>query len=119
MVEKSSKMSTREAMISLAGRPPAHGELPRWLSKIADAVGISFRTARSLWNEEIKDPNHLAARAVRQRADIEEARRNAEVVARFFNSRAQALASINPDLHRDEINAFVEAARALSGRDSA
>ena len=119
MVEKSSKMSTREAMISLAGRPPAYGELPRWLDKIAKAAGISFRTARSLWNEEISDPEHLAAKAVRQRAQIEEARRDAEVVANFFSRRAQALANVDPDFHRDEIDAFLQAARIIGGRDRA
>jgi hypothetical protein len=117
MLEKSSKMSTREAMISLAGRPPMHGELPRWLTKISKAAGISFRTARSLWNEEISDPEHLAAKAVRQQARIEEAKRDAEVVANFFSRHAQALANIDPDFHRDQIDAFFAAARALSDRD--
>jgi hypothetical protein len=119
MVEKSSKMSTREAMITLAGSPPAYGELPRWLTRVAKSAGISFRTARSLWLGEIDDPNHLAARAVRQQAQIEEARRDAKVVADFFNSHAQALANIDPDFHRDQIDAFVAAARALSSRDRA
>lgn len=119
MLEKSSKMSAREAMIALAGRPPAYGELPRWLDKIAKATGVSFRTVRSLWNEEIKDPDHLAARIIRQQAIIEEARRDAAVVANFFNRRAQALANIDPDFHRGDIDAFVEAARIVSGRDRA
>lgn len=117
MVEKSSKMSTRAAMITLAGNPPAHGELPRWLSKIASSAGISFRTARSLWNEEITDPDHLAAKAVRQQAQIEEAKRDAAVVANFFSRHAQALSNIDPDFHREQIDAFVAAARAISNRD--
>jgi hypothetical protein len=119
MMGKWSKMSTREAMIVLAGRPPAHGELGRWLQKIARSAGISFRTARSLWNEEITDPEHLAAKAVRQQAQVEEAKRDAEVVANFFNKRAQALANVDPDFHRDEIDAFLQAARAISSRNSA
>jgi len=117
MLEKSSKMSAREAMITMAGRPPTHGELPRWLSNIAKAAGISFRTARSLWNEEITDPEHLAAKAVRQQAQIEEAKRDAAVVANFFSRRAQALSNIDPDFHRSEIDAFLEAARIVSSRD--
>lgn len=117
MLEKWSKMTTREAMITLAGAPPTYGELPRWLTKIAKASGISYRTARSLWLGEISDPKHLAAQAVRRQAQIEEARRDAKVVANFFNSHAQALANIDPDFHRDQIDAFVEAARALSDRD--
>ena len=117
MLEKSSKMSAREAMITLAGRPPMHGELPRWLTKISKATGISFRTARSLWNEEITDPEHLAAKAVRQQAQIEEAKRDAAIVANFFSRHAQALANIDPDFHREQIDAFVAAARAISDRD--
>jgi len=117
MLEKSSKMSTREAIAVLAG--PYYGNRDRWLAKAAKAVeGVSFRTMRSLWHNEIKDPNHLAAIAVRRQAQILEARRDAAVVANFFSRRAQALANIDPDFHRDEINAFVEAARIVSGRDS-
>ena len=116
MVEKSSKM--RDAMIALAGSPPAYGELPRWLAKVAKSAGISYRTARSLWLNEIKDPEHLAAKAVRQQAQIEEARRDKAIVANFFNRRAQALANIDPDFHRHEIDAFLAAARAVGGRDS-
>lgn len=119
MLEKLSKMSAREAMIALIGRPPTHGELPRWLAQVAKLSGISFRTAKSLWNEEIKDPDHLAAKAVRQQAQIEEARRNAAVVADFFNSHAQALANVDADFHRHEIDAFLEAARMLSDRNRA
>lgn len=117
MLEKWSKMSTREAMIALAGSAPAHGELARWLTKISKAAGISFRTARSLWNEEITDPEHLAAKAVRQQAQIEEAKRDAAVVENFFSRRAQALTNIDPDFHRSEIDALLEAARIVSGRD--
>ncbi len=31
MLEKSSKMSVRQAMIEVAGSPPGYGEQPRWL----------------------------------------------------------------------------------------
>jgi hypothetical protein len=118
MLEKLSKMSARQAMIALAGGPPAYGELPRWLTKVSKAVGISFRTARSLWLEEIKDPNHLAALAVKRQAEIEEARRNAAVVANFFSRHAQALADSDPISNRESIDAFLAAARLLSGGNS-
>jgi hypothetical protein len=39
------------------------------------------------------------------------------MVADFFDQRASALANIDPDFHRPEIDAFLAAARALSGRD--
>jgi hypothetical protein len=119
MLEKLSKMSARQAMITLAGGAPAYGELPRWLTRVSKAAGISFRTARSLWLEEIKDPNHLAALAVKRQAEIEEARRNAAVVANFFNRHAQALADSDPVGNRESIDAFLAAARLLSSGNSA
>jgi len=116
MLEKSSKMSTRTAIAILAG--PYNGNRDRWLANAAKAVdGVSFRTMRSLWHNEIKDPDHLAAQAVRRQAQILEAKRDAAVVANFFYSHAQALTNIDPDFHRDQIDAFLAAARIISGRD--
>lgn len=118
MLEKLSKMSAREAMIELMGSKPAYGELPRWLGKVAHAAGISFRTARSLWNDEIKNPDHLALRAIKDRARIAKAKRDAAIVADYFSRRAQALANIDEDFHRLDIDAFRAAARAVRGGDS-
>lgn len=123
MLEKSPKMSAREALINLAGRPPAYGEQPRWLQYVAKLAGITPRTARSLWNDEIKKPDHQAVRLVQRALDerqrIEEARRDAQTVADIFNRHAQALAAIDPDFHRPTIDAFVEAARVIGRRDRA
>lgn len=113
MLEKLSKMSVREAMITLGDGVPGYGELPRWLNTIARHANISFRTARSLWNNEIKNPNHLAAREIKRLAQLKEARRDALMVAEFFDRRAAKLASIDPDFYRNDIDAFVEAARAI------
>lgn len=118
MLEKLSKMSVREAMITLGGGVPGYGELPRWLATIARHANISFRTARSLWNNEIKNPNHLAAREIVRLAQLKEARRDALMAAEFFDRRAAKLASIDPDFHRHEIAAFVEAARSIRDRNS-
>lgn len=121
MLEKLPKMSAREAMIDLAGRPPAYGEQPRWLERVAKLAGITPRTARSLWNEEIKKPDHQAVkqvqRALEERRRIEETKRDAATVADIFNRHAQALAQIDPDFHRPTIDAFVEAARVIGRRD--
>lgn len=116
MLEKSSKMSTRDAIAVLAG--PYSGNRDRWLANAAKSVtGVSFRTMRSLWHGEITNPDHLAAQAVIRQARILEARRDAQVVANFFHSHAQALADADPALHRNEIDAFLEAARLVGGRD--
>lgn len=119
MLEKLSKMSVREAMITLGDGVPGYGELPRWLRTVARHANISFRTARSLWNNEIKNPDHLAAREIKRLAQLKEARRDALMVAEFFDRRAAALSSIDADFHRSEIDAFVEAARAIRGLNRA
>lgn len=121
MLEKWSKMSVREAMIDLVGVPPSHGEQKRWLEAVADKVeDLTYRTARSLWLGEI-DEDHRAAKAVKREAArvkaMREAKQDARTVANFFSRRAQALANIDPDFHRSEIDAFLEAARIVSSGD--
>jgi hypothetical protein len=77
--------------------------------------------SRALFYGELEDPKYSVAFKILSAADrarILEAQRDAKVVANFFNSHAQALANVDPDFHRDQINAFVEAARIIGGRDS-
>jgi hypothetical protein len=119
MLEKWSKMSAREAMIILAGRPPMHGELPRWLSDVAKSVGISFRTARSIWNGEISNPNHLAVEKLKREAAVKAARREARNLASQFETIAGGLNVKDPDFHSADVSALVHAARILRGLDRA
>lgn len=122
MLEKLSKMCVREAMIELVGRPPAYGEQPRWLQVVADKVGITFRTARSIWNGEIEDENHLAVRRLRQvlqEETLRKARRDAQQVAGLYRQYAETLAATDPNSNRSEIDALLTAARILGGRNSA
>jgi glutamate-1-semialdehyde aminotransferase len=116
MLENSSKMSTREAIAILAG--PYHGNRDRWLANAAKAVtGVSFRTMRSLWHDEIKNPDHLAAKAVRMQAQIVEARRDAAKLAEIYQGVAHAMGNTDPDFYRHQIDALVAAARILGGLD--
>jgi hypothetical protein len=118
MLEKSPKMSAREAMIKLAGRPPMHGELLRWLDNIADAVGISTRMARSIWNGNIK-ADHLAIEKLQRQAAIEEARREAARLAERYEQIARGLNVKDPDFHSADVSALIHAARILRGLDRA
>jgi hypothetical protein len=116
---KFAKMSVRDAMISIAGKP-GYGEQPRWLEKVADAANISKRAARSLWRGEIQSDNHRAARAVKEaayRRQLELARRDARSLANQYQSIADALNAKDPDFHREDIAALISAARALSNVD--
>jgi len=117
MLEKSSKMSTREAIAILAG--PYYGNRDRWLANAAKAVtGVSFRTMRSLWHNEIKNPDHLAAIAVRRQAKIIEAKRDAAKLADIYQGAALAMENVDPDFYRDQIAAFLSMACRLGNPDS-
>jgi hypothetical protein len=117
MLEKWSKMSAREAMIALAGRPPMHGELPRWLKNVAEAVGISVRTARSIWNGNISRPDHLAIKELKRVAKVESARREAAHLAQRFETIAGGLNAKDADFYSEDIAALIGAARALRNVD--
>jgi hypothetical protein len=112
-------MSTREAITILAG--PYNGNRDRWLANAAKAVeGVTFRTMRSLWHGEINDPDHLAAKAVRERAETiqkEKARNDASKLAGIYKNAAKAMENVDPNFYRDQIDALVRAARILSAMD--
>jgi hypothetical protein len=118
MLEKLSKMSVREAMITLAGGPPTYGAQARWLAGVAKKVGASYRTARSLWLSEIKDPEHWAAREIRRQAEIEKARREANLLATKFEKIAEG-SNAHTNLSSSDIAALVHAANILRGVDRA
>lgn len=121
MWTKLAKMSVREAMITIAGKP-GYGEQPRWLEKVANAANISKRAARSLWRGEISSDDHRAARAVRDAAyrhQLEQARREARSLAHQYQSIADALNAKDPDFYSEDIAALIGAARTLRNVDRA
>lgn len=106
----------------IAGNMQPSDTRESWLARAARKSGASFRQIKALYYGEINDPRFSVATKIISAADqarIDEAKRDAQVVARFFNSHAQALASVDPDRNRAEIDAFVEAARIVSSRNSA
>jgi hypothetical protein len=119
MLEKWSKMSAREAMISLAGRPPSYGEQSRWLSDVAKRAGITFRTARSLWLGEISKEDHLAMKRLKEQAQIEEARREVRQLAVQYAQLAGGMRAEGQNLFSAEIDRLERIARILGGLDRA
>jgi len=112
MLEKLS-MSVRSALITVAGGKPGYGELPNWLRSVAKKVGISYRTTRSLWTGEISNPDHLAARAVRQAAEAILAEKERERHAAQYDSLVASLVSKDPDFHSEDVSAILYAASLL------
>lgn len=112
------QMSTREAMIELAGKPGA-GEQPRWLKEVARAANISTRHARDLWRGYISDHNHRSAVAVRNAIELKRARAEKAALEAQLQTIVGGLNVRDPDFHREDVASIVVALRALRGLDRA
>lgn len=111
--EKCFEVSMREWVAAVAG-PVAHFENRKgWLAKAAREAGISFRSAKALFYGEITDPEHKAARRMKEAAGRYEARN----LAGQFESLAHSLNIRDADFHSSDIAALISAARTLRGLD--
>jgi hypothetical protein len=118
MLEKASVMSSVHAAIeSLAG--PYAGNRKSWLAAVAKATGVSYRTVKSLWYREIDDEDHLAAKAIKQKAVRLKAQQEAKDLATQFETIAGGLNASDPDFYSADITALVHASRILRGLDRA
>jgi hypothetical protein len=117
MLGKLPKMSAREILIHLSGRPPAYGEQPRWLQQAAERFGISVRMARAIWNDEIKDPSHWAIKKVRREAELAEARREAATLAQQYQAIAGGMRVADENFYSTEIDRLERLARIIGGLD--
>lgn len=115
-------LSWQDEIATIAG-PRLHGDTREsWLARAARKSGTAFWHVKALYYGQLTDPKFSIASKIisaAEKARLQESKRDAQVVADFFNSHAQVLANIDPDIHRSEIDAFVEAARIVSGRDRA
>lgn len=96
-----------------------------WLGRAHSAVRkfnakVSFRQIRSIYYGHVTDPKHSVASSILSAADqarLEEARRDAAKLADIYQTTAQTLVNIDPDFHRSNIDALVNAARILGTLD--
>jgi hypothetical protein len=97
-----------------------------WLGRAHKAIReinkkITLRHVRSIYYGHVSDPKYSVASSILSAADqarIEEARRDAAKLADIYQSTAQALGNVDPDFHRSNIDALVNAARILGSLDS-
>jgi hypothetical protein len=111
----------QEQIATIAGPRQPSDTKESWLARAARKSGTAFWHIKALYYGQLTDPKYSVAYKILSAADkarIAEAQRDATVVANFFNSHAQALSNIDPEFHRPAIDAFVEAARIISGRNS-
>lgn len=116
MWTKFAKMSVREAMISIAGKP-GYGEQTRWFDKVASAANISRRAARSLWRGEVSNDDHRAVKAVRQAARIEEARKEARALADQYQAIIGGMRARDEEFYSAEIAHLERLVRVIGGLD--
>lgn len=118
MLEKLPKMSAREAMIALSGGAPAYGDKPRWLDKVAEKIGVSTRMARSLWNNEIQDPEHWAVKKARRAVELAEARKEAAALAQQYQAIAGGMRALqDQNFYSAEIDRLERLARIIGDLD--
>lgn len=118
MWTKLAKMSVREAMIELVGKP-GYGEQPRWFEKVANAANISKRTARALWRGEIQDHNHRAIVAVRRAAELAAARKETAALAAQFRATIGGMREVDESFFGPQIDRLERLVRQLGSLDSA
>lgn len=81
---------------------------------------VSFRMISRMFYGYVTDPKFSVAVSVLSAADqarIQEARRDAEKLAVIYQNTAAALGNIDPDFHRGDIDALVNAAGVLRSLD--
>lgn len=122
MTEKKAEMSEavnwRSEIAAIAG--PFDGNRKSWLARAARRADLTYRQVKALYYGETDNPRHRVASNIltaAQKARIEEARRDASDIAEIYYRHAEALANVDPDFHGPEINALLEAARIIGGRD--
>lgn len=117
-MEKRSEDSMREAIATVAGPRQWSDTRESWLARAARKSGVTFRQAKALFYGEITDPNHLAARRMRDAA-IECGRREARSLADRFETIAGGLNATDADFYGADASALIDAARLLRGLDRA
>jgi hypothetical protein len=107
---------------AIAGPFLPHDTKLSWLARAARKCGITLRHVQSIYYGRVKDPKFSVASNILSAADkarIEEARRNVEMVTRFVRQHAEGLKAVDADLYRDQIDELVREAGRLGSRDSA
>jgi hypothetical protein len=79
-----------------------------WLRRAARLAGCSYRSAKSVFYQEITDPDHKTITKLRRAAQ-----HHANNLARQFELAAVALDHRDADFHLHDIDAFRAAAHAL------
>lgn len=127
-MEKSSTKSSlademKNALIDLGG-PCEPGNRPRWLARVAGRVGITYRSAKTVFYREKDYPNSCVVEAInaardaanreKKRAQQEKEASERDAMAAVFERLAfleNRLAQIDAELTREDVEALRAAAQ--------
>jgi hypothetical protein len=120
-MEKLSGVSSVRREIAIVAGPKDWGDTREsWLARVPRKVKtVSFRTVKALWYEEIKDPNHWAARDIRREAELIEAKREAGLLASQYQQIAGGMRATDENFFSTEIDRLERLARIIGGLDRA
>lgn len=114
-MEKSSGDQTVRTEIAIVAGPREWGDTREsWLARVPRRVStVTYRTVKALWYGEIKDPEHWAARDIREAATRIKERQEREHAAANYESMAAGLLAKDEDFHSEDVRALVHAAHLL------
>ncbi len=117
--------TVREEIAILAGPRHFGSNRESWLAGAYRRLqecgsDITFRMLKSFFNNEIRDPEkHWAAREIRRTASIVQAQREAQALAKHFNTILQNINVRSPHYDQPRVDAVRRAIRHLVGEDNA
>lgn len=124
MPEEASAVSLRGLVVAVAGPQQASDNRKSLIARAARNAGISFRSVKAVWYNEIDDPNHAVVRLLqhaaerRTKADAAAnaaARREALQTFRRLLAMRDALAAKDEAFHRADIDALECALGSMVG----
>lgn len=112
--EKSSGGTLRDLVATVAGPRQWGDTRESWLYRAARRSKLNYRTIKAIFYGELTDPNHAAARQLRDAA-ARFGKTEAIALAERFETVARGLHAADQVFHRADVDALVHAARALRG----
>jgi hypothetical protein len=93
--------------------------VPRAVKKIlgTETETISYRTVKSLWYGQIKDPENKAIRHIRRAAQLIKAQKQALTLAQQYQTIARGMNEADRELYSSDIARLERVARMLGGVD--
>src|SRR5687768_6066084 len=113
---QSGDRSVRKQIAIVAGARGWGDTRESWLAIVPRKVPtVSFRTVKSIWYGEIKDPDHWAVRDIRRAAELIEARQEASALMAQYQKIIGGLRAADENIYSAEIARLERVVNELGG----